>query len=279
MDLSTVDETRVDEVPAFEFLDTIQLASTKAADRGARIPSAYVYVIEADGLGLFKIGRSNDAVARLGSYKTECPVTCHPIMFVRVCANDADHIERYLHRHFQGVRHRGEWFRLTREHVKELRPLVAEAAAKGLKALDRDLSRMPVIYDSEQVSRGRAIEAQIKAATVRNAVPTGELIVDRIAYLGEMSKVVTMLDVIRQIDRRPRIIHQAMRCIILEGKVAFRSPRRHPRLGTVRLEAYRYCGLMVPDASCEWEDAGFGEEILVSEPFGHFVPEVFGRTE
>ena len=119
----------------------------------------------------------------------------------------------------------------------------------------------------------------MKAVTARNSVPTGELIVDRIAYLYETQSEVRIGDLTRSIDRRPRIIHQAMRSLLLDGKVAMRSPRRHPKFGTVRLDAYKYSVLVLPDASCEWENVGFGEEALISEPPGRFVPEVFGRTE
>src|SRR5262245_26745461 len=62
-----------------QILDLMKEAEFAAADAGKKISVAYIYVIEAIGLKLFKIGLAKDMANRLPAYRTECPVPCRAI--------------------------------------------------------------------------------------------------------------------------------------------------------------------------------------------------------
>ena len=65
-----------------------------------------IYAIEACGLDLVKIGKSNKPKSRLGSFKTSSPV---PLRLLAV-ADWHDTQERLIHQIFHPWRRSGEWF-------------------------------------------------------------------------------------------------------------------------------------------------------------------------
>ena len=70
----------------------------------------HVYFIEAEGLGLVKIGCADDARKRIGDLQVGCPVNL--ILRGVQHVDDASGHERSLHRTFAHLRTRGEWFRI-----------------------------------------------------------------------------------------------------------------------------------------------------------------------
>jgi hypothetical protein len=76
----------------------------------------FVYVIEAVGTGLYKIGFSSSPKRRSAGIETQSPV---PTRLVGVIAGTRTH-EAEWHYCFRDKRERGEWFRLTEEDVEHI---------------------------------------------------------------------------------------------------------------------------------------------------------------
>jgi hypothetical protein len=66
-----------------------------------------VYFVEAEGLGLIKIGRSRTMWMRMAKWYTDCPV---PVKILGLMPGDHD-VELWMHVKFAEYRVRGEWFR------------------------------------------------------------------------------------------------------------------------------------------------------------------------
>lgn len=67
-----------------------------------------VYFIEAQGLGLIKIGVATDSAAyRLGAMQTGCPVP----LILKIEFRGGRDVERSYHKRFKSLRYRGEWFK------------------------------------------------------------------------------------------------------------------------------------------------------------------------
>lgn len=89
-------------------------AKQRAADRrlsARRQVAQVVYFVEAEGMGLVKIGTSSDMHLRLCSIRSHSPA---PIRFLKAIAGDAA-LEAALHNRFSRLRVRGEWFRAEPE--------------------------------------------------------------------------------------------------------------------------------------------------------------------
>lgn len=251
----------------------------KAADRDLEVRVAYVYVIEAIGVGLHKIGFSNSIAGRFPSYRTECPVPCRPVIVAVVPQADALKIERAVHTHFRALRTKGEWFNLSQADLAELPSVMRRLARSSLNELSREIDRDGRYrLDEGALNDARAFERRIIETRWRNAVPTDELVMDRILCAREDGVTAAPLELVRGIDRKPQLVHDAIRYLIKAGDIAIRSPRRHPQDGSFYFDAYRNCGLLIPDETCDWEQTIEGYEIQVSEPLGTPVPEFFGRT-
>ncbi|CCB64493.1 GIY-YIG nuclease family protein [Hyphomicrobium sp. MC1] len=278
LSLSTVDERRVDEArPDPILLDLMSDVQVEATDKGRLVKTAHIYVIEADGLGLFKIGLSVDFKIRFPTYRTECPVTCWPLYVAIVPDFDVHQIEASLHERFAARRVKGEWFALTSQDVLDLADAIKDAAKTPIRRTKRELAKFGSAYNPHAVERLRAFEMDLAKAQARNEIPTHELVMDRFYHAAELGETLSMSDITKSIDRKPQAVHEAVRALLADGKIALVSPLRNPRDGAFQMEEYRRCEMMIPDASCDWEAAIYGEEILVSEPLGHFVPEFFGR--
>lgn len=74
-----------------------------------------VYFIEAEGLGVVKIGSAGHVQSRMASLQTGCPVKLR----VRgtFTTDDANTMESNLHRDFAHLRLHGEWFKLEGELI------------------------------------------------------------------------------------------------------------------------------------------------------------------
>lgn len=77
-----------------------------------------VYIIEAIGLGLFKIGFTRDIKSRLEVLQYGCPAQ---LVLRALISSGSNSLEHSLHSHFGEFSHHGEWFNLPRDW-KELLP-------------------------------------------------------------------------------------------------------------------------------------------------------------
>jgi hypothetical protein len=277
--VSTVDEIQVDK-PTREpvFIDLAGPLDAEAVDKNRRVQSAHVYVIEADGLGLFKIGLSIEFKTRFPTYRTECPVHCWPLFVASVPACDVYEIEKALHERYASRRTKGEWFALTPDDVDGLEAAIRQASNRSVRAMQRELKKLGSIYHSASAKRARDYEAWLSRVQACNGIPTHEYVLDRLQNAAELGETLSMTDLVRSIDRKPQAVHAAVRWLLEAGEVAIVHPLRHPNCGGIRLDEYRRSELMLPDVTCDWEVTWCGTEILVSEPLGEFVPEFFGRS-
>jgi hypothetical protein len=277
--VSTVDEIQVDK-PTREpvFIDLAGPLDAEAVDKNRRVHSAHVYVIEADGLGLFKIGLSIEFKTRFPTYRTECPVHCWPLFVASVPASDVYEIEKALHERYASRRTKGEWFALTSDDVDGLETAIREAANRHVRAIQRELKQISSIYYTASAKRSRDYEIWLSRVQACNAIPTHEYVLDRLQNAQELGEAIRMIDLVRSIDRKPQAIHAAVRWLLEAGEVAIVHPLRHPNYGYFQFDEYRRCDLILPDATCDWEETTYGTEVLVSEPLGQFVPEFFGRS-
>ena len=250
----------------------------RAADRGLKVDCAYIYVIEAVGLSLFKIGLAADLRARFPAYRTECPVPCRPVAIAVVPKEGVQRIEQALHAHYAERRRKGEWFALTPEDIAGLEQSIKKASRGSINKLSRQVSSGGYfIYHPQNAEAWCRHEVEIARREAADSIPTAELIVDRIMYAGERREPIDARDLTRDIDRRPQDVHDALRYLLLSGQVAIVGPRRGPH-GTIWFEDYRVVNLLITDITCEWETTTCGREIQVSEPLGDVVPEFFGRS-
>lgn len=78
-----------------------------------------VYIIEAEELGIYKIGVSNNLKIRLQRLQTASPVKLRIIASLESPQN-AYHVESTLHEELHQYRLHGEWFRLPLDIIKSL---------------------------------------------------------------------------------------------------------------------------------------------------------------
>lgn len=246
------------------------------ADRRIEMRPAHIYVIEADGLGLFKIGLSIDFKIRFPTYKTECPVACRPLIVASVPAVDVYGIERELHKRFAHVRAKGEWFALSPDDLRALPAAIREVARAPLRAAKKEIKEFCSPYDSGRLKSVRREEAWMAKLQQQMAIPTDEYVLDRLRHAAELGERIGMPHLVRSIDRKPQAVHAATRWLIEAGKIAIVHPLRHPKFGSFAFDQYRYCDLIIPDVTCDWEVTSCGTEVQVSEPLGRIVPEYFG---
>jgi hypothetical protein len=72
-----------------------------------------VYFLYSESQKALKVGTTRDIKNRLAGLQTGAP---EPLYLLGVMKGDA-HIERLIHKKFEGIRMRGEWFRLTDDLV------------------------------------------------------------------------------------------------------------------------------------------------------------------
>jgi|GEM_PF-4444201 len=82
-------------------------------------PPQGVYVVEAYGLGLYKIGASTNLPQRFCSIKTSCPVKIKILGWI--LADKPFALEAKLHDEFADKREQGEWFRLSDSDLTAIR--------------------------------------------------------------------------------------------------------------------------------------------------------------
>jgi hypothetical protein len=249
----------------------------RAADRNRQVGTAYIYVIEAEGLGLFKIGLATDLTSRFPHYRTECPVPCRPVIAAIVPQFDVGKIEKALHRRFHDRRKKGEWFALTEDDLGGLATAIREACKPALRALDAELRQYAPISRPPMDEAWLKREAELRQTQARTALPTEDLILDRVADAPRpMTAQCLSADLKHHYYRKPQDVHASVRALLRAGELAIVSPRRHPDTGVIWFDDYKNCDLIIPDVTCTWEETREGYEIQVSEPLGRTVPEFFG---
>lgn len=231
-------------------------------------PRGCVYVIEAVGLSLFKIGMASDFASRYATYKTECPVECRPILVATMPALIVSTVEAALHLRFADKRAKGEWFWLKPPDLNKLAAVIRESAAVASDRTGQSSSD-PLL--EQRVDR-RLMKIQQASVT-----PLREKILDLVIDAQSRHEAIDVTDIVDAIDRRPHNVHECVRDLISDGQIAVVSPLRHPEDGSIWLRSYKQTKLIIPDETCDWELTNCGHEILVSEPLGEFVPEFFGR--
>jgi hypothetical protein len=103
----------------------------------------YVYFIEAFGeheLKRIKIGSSQHPKERLAELQVGSPVKLKLMGVVKCQSNNhARQVEKLAHKIFHAQRRRGEWFRLSRKHIEQMKSLIERSAVStAASASDRD---------------------------------------------------------------------------------------------------------------------------------------------
>lgn len=102
---------------------------------------SYVYIIEAEGQGLYKIGRSKDPDRRLRELQASSAFPLIPRATAH-CQRPLL-VERSLHRCFADCRQHGEWFKLRAGDAVDLPALLAEAIATAFVESEKPHPRLP----------------------------------------------------------------------------------------------------------------------------------------
>ena len=84
----------------------------------------FVYLIERDCSGIYKIGKSKDVSKRLLQLQTSCAEPLHVISTFK--SNNGSIIEKTLHRKFSNKKISGEWFELKREEIVNFKLICLE---------------------------------------------------------------------------------------------------------------------------------------------------------
>lgn len=105
---------------------------TARALRRKMLPRRQVYFVRADTLGLIKIGHADCSRTRLSGLQVGSPDKLTLLGFI--LSEDAEELERDIHRHFRSLHVRGEWFRASRELLEFIRD-----QARGEDQLREDL--------------------------------------------------------------------------------------------------------------------------------------------
>lgn len=90
--------------------------------------SSYIYLIEAVGLGVIKVGVSVNPEFRLRCLQTGCPAKLRMRVTYPCDLRQASNIERELHRKLEQHRAYGEWFRAEAPLIQEMLRVEPELA-------------------------------------------------------------------------------------------------------------------------------------------------------
>lgn len=80
----------------------------------------WVYILKSEGL--YKIGRTLNPKQRIKSYRTQNPYGTEVVIMERV--EEYLRTEAAMLRMFEGKKVKGEWFRLTRHDIEELKKIM-----------------------------------------------------------------------------------------------------------------------------------------------------------
>jgi hypothetical protein len=135
-------------------LNLVDALLTKAADRSAEIDVGYIYVIEAEGIGRYKIGLTNGLKNRLNQYATTCPVQWWPVMVATVPLDRLSDIERNVHELLGHYRVKGKWFAFGPEKLPEVEAALRLAAKQPI---NQSLRYVRAKFTKSAVHRLRAM--------------------------------------------------------------------------------------------------------------------------
>jgi len=85
----------------------------------------YLYLIKCEDSNYYKIGITNDLNKRLETHQTGCPYKLKIIYYVEpdVCdfsGKEITCLERFLHKNYQHLLVRGEWFKFDYSHLSDI---------------------------------------------------------------------------------------------------------------------------------------------------------------
>lgn len=80
--------------------------------------SGFIYVVEMEGQGIYKIGRTTDVQKRLTQFGIQPPFRYRLRFAHRVDCQER--VERFLHVIYKAQRLNGEWFRLSEHQLAEI---------------------------------------------------------------------------------------------------------------------------------------------------------------
>lgn len=99
----------------------------------------YVYLMKADNLNAFKIGKTiNAPEQRLSTINTGSPVVIELVTYA--LANDCDAVEKYLHQKFEHCRTKGEWFEFDDDSLIDVKMDFYELHHGSINRLKLELS-------------------------------------------------------------------------------------------------------------------------------------------
>lgn len=116
------ENTHSDENPTTDELgsDESDVARCSSGESGAVQLAAkdlpkdrYVYFLQCGADGPIKIGSAGDVRRRVAMLQIGCPFKLHLLFWFRCdegCEFDANFVERWIHKHAEPARIRGEWF-------------------------------------------------------------------------------------------------------------------------------------------------------------------------
>lgn len=234
-----------------------------ADERCIQLRAGHIYVIEAVGIKRFKIGWSANVSSRLKSYRTDCPVECVPILIAVVPLERVEEIETALHSHFDHARAKGEWFDLSDDEISTLPDVVKAVAGRHIEKVRRELKKLPRARPNLQEIKWRQeLERQLCRLRQASAVPTDELVLDRLLDAQQRGERIDARDITKSINRRPQVVHEYLREMICTGQIAIVEPRRNTHDGSIWLDTYRDAYLILPNETC----AAFGSKSTKPKP-------------
>ena len=94
------------------------------ADKKAGI----IYLVRCDGEKYYKIGVSRNLLKRITDIEHDCPF--YIVLLFWAYTPDPFQVERDLHTQYANKRIKGEWYRLTRKDVEDIRRLLRNVAER-----------------------------------------------------------------------------------------------------------------------------------------------------
>ena len=233
------------------------------ADRGTIVPPGYIYVLEAVGVGRYKIGKTLNARQRLTRHSTSSPVELRTVLVAMVTADILGQVETNIHNDLAAYRVKGEWFSLPEDVVRDLRTILAGAAQRPKRP---PLSSLAQMFDDRRERRRRQEEMKAAAALyeAKQAVPVDDQILNVFSRIeSDERRFVFMRDLTSLIDRKPQVIHQFVRDMIWSLEIALVNPLRNEAGGVWAEHVYRRCALCLPRPDAVKEVSCEGDRILV----------------
>jgi len=133
------------------------------------LDAGFIYVVEMEGQGIFKIGRTVNIEKRLSQFGIQPPFRYKLRFAYRV--DNHDRVEHYFHVIFKKSRLNGEWFRLNEIQVEAIRAELLRLQCEWL--IDRIVEHVKdfsFLMDSERLSRFGFVLAKVFRRQARRSI-------------------------------------------------------------------------------------------------------------